>query len=197
MESVILQGVHESSAWASRRAARRRASRRWRIGALAAFALLAAGVAFAIVELTGSDGNASPAAGGRATEPESALQPPEPGHRRPSPGSRRRPMRPSRSQPSAMSSWARSGTSRPTAVARSSTASTRCSVETLFSGTSKGRSRRAAPPSAGTEVPTVSPSRRPRRTGAGSPVPASPSSISRTTMPSTSVRPGSSRLSGR
>ena len=41
-------------------------------------ALLAAGVAFAIVELTGSDGNASPAAGGRATEPESALQPPEP-----------------------------------------------------------------------------------------------------------------------
>ena len=78
MESVILQGVHESSAWASRRAARRRASRRWRIGALAALALLAAGVAFAIVELTGSDGNASPAAGGRATEPESALQPPEP-----------------------------------------------------------------------------------------------------------------------
>jgi hypothetical protein len=78
MESVILQTVHESSAWATRRAARRRASRRWRIGALAALALLAAGVAFAIVELTGSEGNASPAAGDRAAEPASVPQPPEP-----------------------------------------------------------------------------------------------------------------------
>ena len=64
--------VDDSSAWASRRAARRRAFRRWRIGALASLALPLQASHSQSSRLTGSDGNASPAAGGRATEPEAA-----------------------------------------------------------------------------------------------------------------------------
>jgi hypothetical protein len=70
--------VYEGTVRGERRAARRRAARRRRLWVIAAAVALATGAAFAVVELTGSAGGASPAAGGSRLEPAPAPQALEP-----------------------------------------------------------------------------------------------------------------------